>query len=629
MKFVALISGGKDSIYSIYKCLQHGHELVCLANLYPEGGEDEIDSWTFQTVAHSAVEAIAAAMKVPLIRHPIKKGTSLVTSLTYPSEPSMGDEVEELAVLLEKVKSAFPDVGAVCTGAILSNYQRLRVETVCFRLGLVSLGYLWQRDQDEYVAELCDSGFDVILVKVAAMGLLPRKHLGRHLGDMRDYLASMDHCHSAGEGGEYESYVIDCPLFHSRIEVVDSEVVLLDDNPVCPSGLLRFSTALVPKEKPLPTVPRIAHPHPVPKHSGPAADQYRYDDVVEKLPTVWTSPDGKWAVISRLSASTFQELAGEKPQKQASELLTRAKGILQAKGLRMEDVAYVHVIGRDISHFAEVNAGYVPHFGCNPPSRAFVELSTLPHDIEIEILAYSGERSTLHVQSISEWAPACIGPYAQATTLGNAVLHAGMLGLDPPSMLPVGSSEDCTAAAIAQFKQAVVNYKAVMPAVASKVHAVTHGVVYTVDAEKSAEGLEREWEASFPSSPMVLVGVTHLPKYTASEVQLMSATALDSVSSSWTEEGVFTVAYSHVFVVLAPLSASDPEASLKGALQQGSNHGEVGHVRLLVTPQSHVPYQAIPSGKAVSVIPCIRAQLCHENVPKGDHAGVIQLLGTL
>lgn len=39
MKFVALVSGGKDSLYSIYKCLQYGHELVCIANLHPEEKE--------------------------------------------------------------------------------------------------------------------------------------------------------------------------------------------------------------------------------------------------------------------------------------------------------------------------------------------------------------------------------------------------------------------------------------------------------------------------------------------------------------------------------------------------------------------------------------------------------------
>jgi diphthine-ammonia ligase len=35
MKVVALISGGKDSFHNMLKCVQNGHEIVALANLYP------------------------------------------------------------------------------------------------------------------------------------------------------------------------------------------------------------------------------------------------------------------------------------------------------------------------------------------------------------------------------------------------------------------------------------------------------------------------------------------------------------------------------------------------------------------------------------------------------------------
>ncbi len=39
MKFLALISGGKDSIFNILKCIEEGHELVALVNLHPKGEE--------------------------------------------------------------------------------------------------------------------------------------------------------------------------------------------------------------------------------------------------------------------------------------------------------------------------------------------------------------------------------------------------------------------------------------------------------------------------------------------------------------------------------------------------------------------------------------------------------------
>lgn len=39
MKVVALISGGKDSFYNMVKCVEYGHEIVCLANLLPASSD--------------------------------------------------------------------------------------------------------------------------------------------------------------------------------------------------------------------------------------------------------------------------------------------------------------------------------------------------------------------------------------------------------------------------------------------------------------------------------------------------------------------------------------------------------------------------------------------------------------
>lgn len=65
--------------------------------------------------------------------------------LSYNMTP--GDEVEDMLLLLKEVKKQIPSVSAVSSGAIASDYQRLRVESVCSRLGLVSLAYLWKQDQ--------------------------------------------------------------------------------------------------------------------------------------------------------------------------------------------------------------------------------------------------------------------------------------------------------------------------------------------------------------------------------------------------------------------------------------------------------------------------------------------------
>ena len=74
MKVVALISGGKDSTFSMMQTIKYGHTLVALANLYPPPTKkatvdtDELDSYMFQTVGHSVVEAYEQCLELPLFR---------------------------------------------------------------------------------------------------------------------------------------------------------------------------------------------------------------------------------------------------------------------------------------------------------------------------------------------------------------------------------------------------------------------------------------------------------------------------------------------------------------------------------------------------------------------------------
>ena len=68
-RVIALISGGKDSCYSMLQCVAAGHEIVGLANLRPKNeNENELDSYMYQTVGHQAIDLYAEAMDLPLFR---------------------------------------------------------------------------------------------------------------------------------------------------------------------------------------------------------------------------------------------------------------------------------------------------------------------------------------------------------------------------------------------------------------------------------------------------------------------------------------------------------------------------------------------------------------------------------
>uniref|UniRef100_A0A8K9UG11 Diphthine--ammonia ligase n=1 Tax=Oncorhynchus mykiss TaxID=8022 RepID=A0A8K9UG11_ONCMY len=236
MKVVALISGGKDSCYNMMQCVAAGHQIVALANLRP-ANKDELDSYMYQTVGHQAIDLYAEAMDLPLYRRTIQ-GSSLNTGRDY--SQTEGDEVEDLYHLLNMVQEK-EDVEAVSVGAILSDYQRVRVENVCVRLGLQPLAYLWRRDQATLLSEMISCDLHALLIKVAAFGLDPEKHLGKPLADMEPYLTQLSEkygVHVCGEGGEYETFTLDCPLFKKRLVIDAMETVIHSADAFAPVGYL-------------------------------------------------------------------------------------------------------------------------------------------------------------------------------------------------------------------------------------------------------------------------------------------------------------------------------------------------------------------------------------------------------
>ena len=135
----------------------------------------------FQTVGHQAIVIYISMLKLWIYHYRGDiKGCSVNTESDYKKNWSR---------LSWRSPWTF-EFDAVCSGAILSDYQRVRVENVCSRLGLVSLSYLWRRDQAELFDEMIDSKVEAILIKVATLGL-DGKHLGLSLSQVRDHLHKM------------------------------------------------------------------------------------------------------------------------------------------------------------------------------------------------------------------------------------------------------------------------------------------------------------------------------------------------------------------------------------------------------------------------------------------------------
>jgi len=209
MKVAALISGGKDSIYALYKAQQEGHEVVALVSFVPRNKE----SYMFH---------------IPNIEHAglFEKALGIPINIFQVS----GDkefEVGEMKAGVFWVKQEYKIEGLV-SGAIESNYQKERVDWMCGELGLKSIAPLWHIDKEKYLHEFVKAGFKAKIVGVFAEGL-GKEWLGRDIDAKAiEELKKLNEKYSVsivGEGGEYESFVLDGPIFKKKINIIESEII--------------------------------------------------------------------------------------------------------------------------------------------------------------------------------------------------------------------------------------------------------------------------------------------------------------------------------------------------------------------------------------------------------------------
>lgn len=193
----------------------------------------------YQTVGHQAIEFYSQAIDIPLYRRAIT-GKAINQNINY-DEGIAGDEVEDLYEALLSIQSEV-QFDAISVGAIMSNYQRLRGENVCKRLNIQMLCFLWERDQHELLKEMIDEDINAIIIKVAAMGLDPQKHLGKSLKEIYPHLLELHKqfgINLCGEGGEYETLTLDCPLFKKRLSLKKSEIIIHSKDAFAPVGFLK------------------------------------------------------------------------------------------------------------------------------------------------------------------------------------------------------------------------------------------------------------------------------------------------------------------------------------------------------------------------------------------------------
>jgi len=210
LKLASLFSGGKDSTYAIYKAKQAGHNIICLVSIFPQSEESHL--LHYPNISYTTLQS--TAMNIPQIQSRI-------------NTTDAKNELEQLQNILEKAKNDY-NIDGIVHGGLFSEYQRIRFETIGNNLNLKVLSPLWHIDQKNYLNELLDSKFKFIITSVTSAGL-DKTWLGREItrDDIKqlEVLSAKYGFNLTFEGGEAETFVVDCPLFSSPIQIIKANKI--------------------------------------------------------------------------------------------------------------------------------------------------------------------------------------------------------------------------------------------------------------------------------------------------------------------------------------------------------------------------------------------------------------------
>jgi len=209
MKIGVLFSGGKDSTFAAYLAKKKGHELSCLISVYSENKE----SYMFHTPSISKTKHQAKVMNIPII---VQK-----------TKGERESELKDLEKAIRKAVKRF-NIEGIVTGAVESVYQASRIQKICSKLKLECFNPLWQKPQFELLKDLLKNNFHVVVTGVFAYPLTKHWLLKKINEDFIKEMKELNKKYKispAGEGGEFETFVLNCPLFEKALKITDSDIV--------------------------------------------------------------------------------------------------------------------------------------------------------------------------------------------------------------------------------------------------------------------------------------------------------------------------------------------------------------------------------------------------------------------
>jgi predicted ATP pyrophosphatase (TIGR00289 family) len=145
------------------------------------------------------------------------------------SKKTKGIKEKELIDLEFSIREAKKDydIEGIVTGAVESVYQASRVQKICDNQDLDCFNPLWQKNQFELLNDIISIGFKTVITGVFAYPF-DKSWLGKPIDtkfvkDIKEYFEKYK-ISPSGEGGEIETFVLDCPLFENKLKIKEWKI---------------------------------------------------------------------------------------------------------------------------------------------------------------------------------------------------------------------------------------------------------------------------------------------------------------------------------------------------------------------------------------------------------------------
>lgn len=232
------------------------------------------------------------------------------------------------------------------------------------------------------------------------------------------------------------------------------------------------------------------------------------------------------------------------------------RDVTAAHDYQLAHICYVTLYVHSMAKYSELNEIYAEFFNfTNPPTRVCVECP-LPDGLQVvvEVVAYRppaahDRRHTMHVQGISHWAPANIGPYSQSTRIGEITYISGQIALVPGSMqIVAGGIKPQCQLALRHLSRIAKAMNA-----QGQLRDVVQGICFVTHPSFISEA-RRQWERRTANAIVDYIVLSALPRQALVEWQVWAHTHNDKFDCKCT-----TFFYLQTFYASYDLSFPDEE----------------------------------------------------------------------